>query len=107
MHGPPRKKTIADRIQLTQEARVFLEPEVDAPPGAWRRVQVMIPPSPDVFVAIDQKPTDIGLNRNYKVPLFPPGAQIILALRSDQFLTGMAGEGYALVSITVEYFGGE
>jgi hypothetical protein len=103
----PRKPTIADRITLVQEARVFLEPDADAPAGSWRRVQILVPQSPEVFIGIDRKPTALGLDRNYKVPLFPPGAQITLALLPGQFLMGMSGSGFALVSIVVEYFGGE
>ena len=106
MHKP-RKKTYDARIMLVQEAHTFLQPEIDAPPGAWRRVQVIIPESPEVFIGIDRTPEEIGLNRNYKMPRYAPGAQIELSLLPEQFLTGMSGTGFAVVSIIVEHFGGE
>lgn len=107
MFGKPRKPTYDQRVLLTQEIRTFLDPEADAPEGSWRRVQVLIPQSPDVFIGIDQKPEKLGLNRNYKLPLYPPGAQITLALLPGQFLSGCAGLNHAVVSVIVEHFGGE
>jgi hypothetical protein len=106
MHRP-RKATYDVRVLLSQEIRTFLEPELDAPPGSWRRVQLLIPQSPEVYLGIDQKPEALGLNRNYKLPLYPPGAQITVALLPHQFLSGCAGIATAKLSMIVEHFGGE
>lgn len=103
----PRKPTYDDRILLPQEARVVLEPEPDAPAGGWRRVQILIPQSPGVFFAIDKKPQRMGLDRNYKIPPYPPGQAIVLHLLPEQYVMGMSEQGYALCTIIVEHFGGE
>lgn len=107
MFSRPRKPTVDVRVRLVQEARVFLDPELDAPAGAWRRVQILIPQSPEVFIGIDRVPERLGLNRTYKLPLYPPGAQITLALLPHQFLTGASGINTANVSMIIEFFGGE
>lgn len=107
MHTRPRKKTETRRVMLTESIRVFLEPELDAPPNGWRRVQLIIPSSPDIFIDLDKKPEEYGLDRVYKLPPFPPGAQVTLALYPEQFIVGAAGNGFGVVGMIVEYFGGE
>lgn len=107
MHGRPRKPTETHRITLVEDIRVFLDPELDAPAGSWRRVQLIIPSSPEIFIALDRKPTDLGLDRTYKLPPFSPGAQIAIALQPQQFIAGATGSGFGVVGMIVEYFGGE
>ena len=94
-------------MTLVEDIRVFLEPELGAGAGTWRRVQLIIPSSPEIFIALDRKPTEFGLDRVYKLPPFPPGAQITMALMPDQFLVGASGSGFGVVGMIVEYFGGE
>jgi hypothetical protein len=88
------------RRTLTQEVRIILEP---AQAGVMRRVQVLVPDSPKVSMALDKTPQELGFNREYKLPVMPPGAQITFDLLPQQFLVGVCGSGYAEVSLIVEY----
>lgn len=97
------KNTELRRETLTQEIRVFEPPLEHAPPGSYRVVQVLVPMSPKVSVGLDVTPQRLGLNREYKLPVLPPGAQIRFQLLPDQFLVGCANVGYAEVSIIVEH----
>jgi hypothetical protein len=102
----PYKKTESYRATLVQEARVFVPPDPDAPAGSYRCVQVLIPDSPKVSVAIDKDPKDLGLNREYKMPVWSPGAQITIRLLPDQWLIGASNISFAEVSVIVEYLMG-
>lgn len=104
MHTRPRKPTLILRENITQDLRVVLEPELDAPADSYRRVQVLIPPSPDVFVGLDVSPEELGINRTYKVPLMAPGAQIPLHLQAHQFIIAAVGESNTPLTIIVEFF---
>lgn len=103
MNGMIYKPTQSFRATLTQEARVFLAPEQDAKPGCYRVVQVMIPESPRVSIGFDVVPEEMGPNREYKLPVWSPGAQIRFDMMPGQFLTGAANIGYAEVSVIIEY----
>lgn len=103
----PYKPTIDFRATLTQEARVFLDPEVDAPPGSFRQVQILIPTAPGVRVGIDKEPKDLGLDRSYKLANYPPGAMITYVLLPQQFLTGASIVGFAEASVIVQFLGAE
>jgi len=99
----PYRKTKSFRTTLVQEARTFLAADTEAPAGSFRVVQVMIPASPQVSIAIDGDPDKVGLNREYKVPVWSPNAQVKFTLLPEQSLMGMSGEGLAKVSVIVEY----
>ncbi len=99
------KKTWNDRITLTQELRYVLEAEpVDGlPPGSMRRVQIVVPPEPKVYMKIDGDPNAVGPNRTYKMPTLAPGAMIRFELMPEQCIIMAADNGFAEVSIIVEY----
>lgn len=103
MNGTIYKPTHAYRATLVQEARIFLPPDTDALPGCYRLVQVMIPESPRVSIAFDVRPEEIGPNREYKLPVWSPGAQIRFEMLPDQWLLGASNIGFAEVSVIVEY----
>lgn len=97
------KNTELRRETLVQEARVFVDVDKDAPATSYRMVQVLVPMSPKVSVGLDVTPKELGPNREYKLPVLPPGAQIRFQLLPDQFLVGAANEGYAEVTVVVEH----
>lgn len=101
-----RKKTQILRETVVQEARVILPPEHDAPPGSVRRVQVLIPPSPTVFMDEDVTPEELGPNKNYKMPTMAPGARLVFYLLPEQWLVANAAERFANISIVCEYLSG-
>lgn len=107
MSHRPYKATTISRLSLTREVRVVLEPEVDAPAGSYRLVQVMIPASPPVFIGLDVDPKEVGLNRTYKLPLAPPGQFLRFALMPHQFLVAASDTGFAVSSLIVQHLGGE
>lgn len=103
MNGTIYKPTHAFRATLVQEARIFLPRDEDAIPGCYRLVQVMIPESPRVSITFDTLPDEIGPNREYKLPVWSPGAQIRFEMLPHQWLLGASNIGYAEVSVIVEY----
>ncbi|UCC73993.1 MAG: hypothetical protein JSV86_05400 [Gemmatimonadota bacterium] len=98
-----RKPTQIYRATVVQEARIIVEPEHDAGPGSYRRVQLLIPPSPAVFAQNDVLPEDLGPNRHYKLPRMAPGQKTDFHLLPHQFITAAAAETIAEVSVIVEY----
>ena len=102
MDGIIYKPTRAMRATLTQEITIFLPPE-PAAPGCYRVVQVMVPESPKVSIDFDQNPEALGVNREYKIPTWPPNAQIRFDLLPGQWLVGASNVGYAEVSLIIEH----
>jgi hypothetical protein len=87
--------TRTTRLLVTQEARVVVV--VDCP----CRIQLVTPPSKDIFIAIDEEPADLGPNRMpyLSCPLptdaivypvkFLPGQKIVLATRKGVAICGI------------------
>jgi hypothetical protein len=103
MDGIIYAPTQSIRATLVQEARIFLPPEKDQILGCYRHVQVMVPESPRVSITFDCEPTKLGPNREYKLPVWSPGAQIRFDMLPDQWLTGCSNIGYAEVGLIIEY----
>jgi len=103
MYGIIYRPTESFRATLVQEARIFLPAMEDAKPGCYRVVQVMIPESPKVSITFDKTPEEIGPNREYKLPIWSPGAQISFDLLPEKWLLGASNIGYAEVAVIVEY----
>lgn len=102
-----RKPTEVIRATCIQELRVILGPEAGpVPVGGYRKVQVMIPPSPTIFLMLDVDPRELGLNRTYKVPVMSSGARLELHLLPHQFIIAASEERIGDVSLVVEYLGG-
>jgi len=90
------------RTTVVQEARVVLEPCIDSRVRV-RRVQLLIPSSPMVYVGLDVTPDELGPNRTYKLPVMPVGATIELLLGPEQFIVAAADEQFAFLGLVVEY----
>lgn len=98
------RKTQILRATLTQEIRVIVGPDLDAPPRSYRNVQLLVPDSPRVSATVDQTPESFGLNREYKLPVLSPGAQIQFKLLPDQYIVAVVGgQGIAEMSAIIEY----
>lgn len=103
-----RKPTRMLRTTVDQQIRVILEPEtgVTAHPQygrAIRTVQLLVPESPRVMAGLDVAPEAVGPNREYKLPVMPPGQTIQFTLLPEQFLVAGANEAFAECSVIVEY----
>jgi len=121
------KATKILRATVAQEARIIL-----GPTDGWRKVQVVLPDSPKVFLALDVFPSIIasegrarqmplppsspdaltlnngeggavGWDRNYKMPEFTSGRFIEYQLAPGQWLTAQAGTGLAVMALIIEW----
>lgn len=106
MHSPIYKATEIRRESVVQELRVIEPPCEDAPAGSVRVVQLCIPLEPQVVVGVDVRVEDVGPNRQYKLAVLPPGAQIRFHLLPHQFLIAGAGIGRADLTVIVEHHKG-
>lgn len=98
------KDTEIIRTTVTQEVRVVLQP--CAVQGARvRKVQVLVPDSPKVYMDLDVSPDEVGPNRTYKLPVIPPGVSITFHVLPGQHLVAASGSMNAEVTLIVEYIG--
>lgn len=107
MSHRPYKKTLIGRITMPQEIRVLLPPELEAPEGSWRKVQIVLPGSPSVFLGLDIDPQTLGLNRSYKLAKMSSSVPLVFVLTPEQFIIGGSDIGIAYASIVVQYLTGE
>lgn len=79
----------------------------DTSPGV-RKVTVLTPPAPRIFLALDETVEAAGLNRTgYKWAPMPPSTRIVFHLTPEQALYGSVEQGGGLASfgVIIEYFG--
>jgi hypothetical protein len=106
------KKTETKRVTLTQEARVIVGPEREAPSGSYRRVQVVVPMSPQMFLLADVpaqsafEAVGVGPNRTYKMAPLSAGQTLVVRLLPEQFLTALSGEGLCFCTLIIEHIQG-
>jgi hypothetical protein len=101
-----RKPSIWFRATVDQQSRVAVTPEEPeiGNPHAIRRVRVVVPGSPNVFVCVDPAPADINTNRGpYIWPMATENYPTEILLRPEQSLALVAEIGLAQVSIIIEY----
>ena len=98
------------RVTLTQEVRVVV-PAIDVTrkefakfKGCHRKLQMLIPESPEIYLDNDILPEQVGPNRTYKLPTIPPNVPVRFHLRLDQFLVAACEEGFAETAALVEYW---
>lgn len=92
------------RATLSQEITKLLD-KTDG--TQHRRVQVIVPAAPQVFVAVDVKEGDdgdVGTNKVYNLPIFHPGQPIEFPLGCAQTLSGACASGFAPVTLIIEYY---
>lgn len=106
------KPTISLRTTVDQQARIILPAEENLPPelgNHYRDVTVIIPNSPEVFLGIDipvQKKFSqkgIGPNRTFGMPRVENGQCICFPLLDGQWITAMAGEQDAKITVICAY----
>ena len=90
------------RKTISQEIQRVLDPITDA--GLCRRVQVLVPGSPQVLIALDLQPALVGTNKTFNLPVAHPNAQIEFPMGNGQALFAACENGYALLTIIVEYY---
>lgn len=99
-----RKDTEFLRATVSQEIRQVLAPDVDSPEASVRRVQILVPLSPKLYVSLEpDADRKFGTDRTYKMPVAPPGAALIVWLRPGQPIFAAAAEQFAELALTVEY----
>lgn len=107
MGSRPRKPTEWLRRIVDEQLKLILEPEVgaaDLSADTYRRVQILIPASPPIFVSIDSPvPGDVALSRDYKIPPATPNTKLDFVLQPHQIVYAGATEGYAVLGLIVEY----
>lgn len=110
---PPAGKSYADMLEDIPDApmvyaehpgaSVSVEPHaIKPPPGSVRRVQILVPETPQVTAVLDLTPRQIGAHA-YMLPVLPSSVAIGFDLGPAQFLTARAASGYAEVALVVEY----
>ena len=100
------KETKLDRATVSQEFRKILGKELAAPEGTHRKVQVLVPLSPEVVVTLEPNAAKaFGANREYKGVPFPPGAQIYIELLPHQEIYAAARDGKAHLGLIIQFIG--
>ncbi len=120
----PEHKTRILRATVAQEARIIL-----GPAEFWRRVQVVMPPEPAIFLGVDVEPgivttagieklpenaspdgltldqagQTIGWDRSYKLPEMNGQPYAKFNLAPGQWLTSAAINGMATLALIVEW----
>lgn len=97
--------TIARRATVTQEIRVVLEPDPGAPPGSIRRVQIVVPSEPKLYIGFDVDPAKLGPGYVKRLPELAPGQLVKFELQPQQSVVLAADIGMASPSIFVEHVG--
>lgn len=121
-------KTKVERKAVTQEVRVIVPPlnqtvdtergpgssapyfvahesHYDAPMGALRKVQLLVPDSPSFFFSLDVEPEAVGLNRGeYKMSPLVSNATVDLWLQPDQWIVASVSEGFGTLGVVTHFF---
>lgn len=114
-----RKPTVIKRRTIGPTGRVVVPPEPDAPPGGVRRVQLVLPHNPEVYVAIEPsepwegdlpgvddagtRPEDVAYGRVHQFPWLLGGWVYKFCLRPEQALVALTERNYAMVTVICEY----
>jgi len=99
-----RLPTTIDRAAVSQEWREIVGPEKGAPDTAVRRVQIMVPENPEIYLS-HHNDTDklYGVNRTYKGPPCRPNATVEISILAGQALYAATKIGNATMTIICEY----
>lgn len=99
-----RRKTEFRRTTLSQELTEILPAEPMAEPGAYRLVQILVPPAPECRFSLDEPtPAQAGPDRTYDLLVIPPIARVEFRMLPDQRLFGASADGMALAGLVVQY----
>jgi hypothetical protein len=91
------------RATLSQEIRVVLPADDSSAGSLIRCVQIVPPPEPLLYVGLDVHPHEIGLNNVKHLAEIVGGRIIKFHLRPEQWVVMAADQGFASVTIVVEY----
>jgi hypothetical protein len=99
-----RKPAELKRCTADQQLREVLGPELDAPDGTYRKVQICTPREPAMVFTIDHPtPDEAGPNRKYDLPPLPSGQCIPVCLMPNQRIYAAAQTGEAFAVLVIEY----
>lgn len=99
-----RKQTTIERAGISQEWREVVSQEVGVPEGTTRRIQIMVPAEPEIYLSHLQDVDKVyGVNRTYKGPPVRPNATVEIEIRSEQSLFMATKIGSAVVTVITEY----
>lgn len=96
---------------------MIVDKELSAPEGSLRSLQILAPASPTVMIAITPDPRFVdkngniiddvanaaGMNRSYKLATVSPGGYVPIHLLPHQTVWAVAEEGFAELSVIIEY----
>ncbi len=94
-------RTEIRRLTVTQEIQEILAEPLK--PGVCRKVQILAPQSPTIFIAIDVPEEDVGTNKTFNLPIYHPGQFVEFPLGGDQKLYGACAVGFAVITLILEY----
>jgi len=97
-------RTEMRRTTVAQEIQKILGP---CEGNLHRKVQVIIPQSPQVFVDLDLTEGDTGnvmTNKVFNMPVMHPGQFLEFPMGCTQQLYAASSEGFALVTLVIEYY---
>ncbi len=72
--------------------------------GQQRKVQILVPPSPQVFAGLDVAAEDVGMNKTFNMPVIHAGQLVEFPLGCAQALYAACAEGFALVTLIIEHY---
>jgi hypothetical protein len=99
-----RRPTEFRRTTLSQELTEILPAEADAPPGSYRKVQVLVPDAPQCVYSLDEPtPAQAGPDRTYDLLPLPPGGFTRFNMLPHQRLFGASLAGLAQAGLIVQY----
>lgn len=103
-----RKPTEISRVTCTQELRLLVGPEDNAPEGSERNIQLLVPAGSEFRFSIDHpSPLEAGPNRNYKIAVVPSGQTVEFRLQRHQVIYGQTDDRIGEASVIIEYLEGE
>jgi hypothetical protein len=91
------------RATLSQEIRCVLPAEDTASDSLVRYVQIVPPPDQLLYIGVDIYPHEIGLNNVKQLAEILGGRVVRFHLRPEQWVVMAADQGFASVTIVVEY----
>jgi len=99
-----RKETTIERAAVSQEWRAIVGPESGVAPTSVRRVQLMVPAEPEIYLSQHHDADKVyGVNRTYKGPPVRPNATVEISILAGQGLYAATKIGNAVVTVITEH----
>jgi hypothetical protein len=103
-----RKPTESYRATVDLQAREIVSAELQAPPGAIRRVRLLVPPGPRCAFSIDRPtPDEAGPGRAFLFVNLPTDIVMPIYLQAHQTINALTVPGtggMVELGVVIEYF---